>query len=198
MGRLRVRLARLGDAVPMSRGSSDAARLRAMRVLTVVVAACLGGLARPLGTHHAVSRAHRGPAPDRLRDQHDRGDAPPHPHGDQDQTRGHFPDVQVATKLIYLAIERAETKCGAPPAPGQPPAAPSRSTSETDSPTDMTTVAPASHTGDRTASAWQRCTCTSSATASARPPRQAMNAAFTARLPRRPWPRAALFPAATR
>ena len=26
------------------------------------------------------------------------------------KTRGHFPDEQAATKLIYLAIERAETK----------------------------------------------------------------------------------------
>jgi putative transposase len=26
------------------------------------------------------------------------------------KTRGHFPDEQAATKLIYLAIQRAETK----------------------------------------------------------------------------------------
>ena len=26
------------------------------------------------------------------------------------KTRGHFPDEQAATKLIYLSIERAETK----------------------------------------------------------------------------------------
>jgi transposase-like protein len=29
------------------------------------------------------------------------------------KTRGHFPDEQAATKLIYLAIERAETKWSA-------------------------------------------------------------------------------------
>ena len=51
------------------------------------------------------------------------------------KTRGHFPDEQAATKLIYLAIERAETKWR-PPAPGQPRSLPSRSTSETESPTD--------------------------------------------------------------
>ena len=50
------------------------------------------------------------------------------------KTRGHFPDEQAATKLIYLAIERAETKWRA--ARSSTPAQPSRSTSETDCPTD--------------------------------------------------------------
>jgi len=49
--------------------------------------------------------------------------------------RGHFPDEQAATKLIYLAIERAETKWRSA-APGHPHSQPSRSTSETDTPTD--------------------------------------------------------------
>jgi transposase-like protein len=52
------------------------------------------------------------------------------------KTRGHFPDEQAATKLIYLAIQRSERKwlkaynwTGAVRA--------SRSTSETDSPTNQ-------------------------------------------------------------
>ena len=68
------------------------------------------------------------------------------------KTRGHFPDEQAATKLIYLAIQRSERKWGARPTTGPPPSEASRSTSETDSPTDMTTVASASHTVRRTVS----------------------------------------------
>jgi putative transposase len=50
----------------------------------------------------------RRAAPRRLHDQHDRGDA--RQIREAVKTRGHFPDEQVATKLVYLAIERAETK----------------------------------------------------------------------------------------
>ena len=61
------------------------------------------------------------------------------------KTRGHFPDEQAATKLIYLAIERAETKWRSVRA--WTAASPrSRSTSETDSPTDITHQSPRPHT----------------------------------------------------
>ena len=65
-------------------------------------------LARALGAHHPVPRAARRPAPavyttnsiENLNRQIRK----------TIKTRGHFPDEQAATKLIYLAIQRAETK----------------------------------------------------------------------------------------
>jgi transposase-like protein len=51
------------------------------------------------------------------------------------KTRGHFPDEQAATKLIYLAIQRAETS-GEKPTTGPARSTASRSTSEIDSPTN--------------------------------------------------------------
>lgn len=64
------------------------------------------------------------------------------------KTRGHFPDEQAATKLICLAIERAE-RSGKEPSTGQQLYEVSRSTSETDYLTDNR---PALHTEVRTAS----------------------------------------------
>ncbi len=52
------------------------------------------------------------------------------------KTRGHFPDEQAATKLIYLAILRAEGN-GGKHTTGQQHYEASRSTSETDSQTDQ-------------------------------------------------------------
>ena len=52
------------------------------------------------------------------------------------KTRGHFPDEQAATKLIYLAHHQSRRQMAERTAPGQPPAPPSRSTSETESPTN--------------------------------------------------------------
>jgi putative transposase len=66
-------------------------------------------LAGALGVHHPVPGAARRPAAGGLHDQQHRKPQPPDPKDDQ-RPAATFPDEGAATKLIYLAIQRAETK----------------------------------------------------------------------------------------
>jgi hypothetical protein len=64
------------------------------------------GLERALGTHHPVPLTARRAPPGRLHDQQ-------HRNLNRQirkaiKTRGSFPDEQAATKLIYLAISKAQ------------------------------------------------------------------------------------------
>jgi putative transposase len=72
------------------------------------------------------------------------------------KTRGHFPDEQAATKLIYLAIIRAQ---GAWKKPYNWTGALRglKSTSQTDSPTDTSTQSPRPHTQKVGHPPWMRC-----------------------------------------
>ena len=65
------------------------------------------------------------------------------------KTRGHFPDEQAATKLIYLAIQKA-TPPGKPPTAGPQPSEPQDPSSEIDIPDSLPST-PTSHTEGRTA-----------------------------------------------
>ena len=65
-------------------------------------------LASTLGTHHPVSLPARRGAPSGLHDQQHRNLK--RQLRKTIKTRGSFPDEQAATKLIYLALMRAEVK----------------------------------------------------------------------------------------
>jgi hypothetical protein len=65
-------------------------------------------VAGPLGAHHPVPRAARGAPPRGLHHEQHREPKPPDPQDDQDPRP--LSDEHAATKLINLAIQRAETK----------------------------------------------------------------------------------------